>query len=1772
MNPSNVLYTANTSQSVDWNAIASSRFSGEAGPPTDERGFIEKTGDFITGAPRWAALSVGSALTGLANTVPLIANAVGGQGTMEYLSTLEFAENLDRNFASGSSMQDFYNAHSEGVELTGAIVGGIAPGGLAVKGARIAGNGLTPFVSRMAAMESDHIIGKSAAWLGGMVETSSKTRILRGAYDALLVKGESAITGFLPPDRIKFMLASGAKLGAEAVAFELGATLTQMHNPTYKDINDLGDFTKHIAVAGAFGGGLGGVLGMPLWKSASFLPSVDALAPVTLRDTAQVIERTRRSVNQTADFGEGLNSIPLGTKIATNIDDLSVTRESLEQIVNNFAGAFPASKQDQARKTIGEWISKRDAQSDFIIKSHVLELVPKGSNLGDDLMKKVIKGEDGQLLNTPEALTQLFDGATAVKPLRASVSAKGISVDSVVDITEDTFAEVQRLVQGSSVGGKAMTQMNTLASLKEGAKALGFKLTDATDRLTPAQLQLKNSYNALKTQINSQEHKILDDILSDPRSMTEAHAKFLGVSPSDYTKIKGLVDFEATPSISQTYDMVLKQFVDRPIAVLGDILEHPKLFNPSNGGLQINGQRILVSSVAKELSKLTAPNTSLSAQVLWETATVSTGKQATNIAYKGVESVDNFFKSGDFNPYKLAHAIDKDILVSNGTRTLTTDEALTELTKAKLTLYREGISKNMSEIEARLYADLPQTEDLATWVATKGRENNFLERRNVVIDYNKMTPLNEFDVKTAAGMRREIFGQQLAAAEQAFRIATEDLKLTIPESIKGSLAELREFGLNGAMPIDAANASGARAFTNANGKMFKLNTVVSQFGTFVNNLNSKQRDEIIGVMAPEFQRMLRGTSKNADLDALRVLQTKITGGGDKWYNVEALGLTGNGDTLTLVNREVAQLLVEAASDGISPAKAEALMTKARDLMATGSPTHIFTVENANVASLIRAYSSIENKSRTASVNIMGAKGYNVPDNIPGQLYFPPTDVARSPYFVMVRSDADAAIGGTSGYSFVHANSSKALSEKVDRIRQEFGNKLVIKSKDEIVLDKKLQAEFEHAKAFYSYSVDSELQSKGIFSELLPRTGEEIMGEMQKHLTSKAASNTRFLIKTMSGDFLNTLDRLSASVDQYARSTHGKAIGAGTRGVTPDNTYSQLARSFLDIAPDENAEGILGAVLGLQNKLVDWTDSLGDAARNLHTKSKTQNPARLAEFEKRLHDIVAEGERLGMDFSKMTAPILMDAEEKYGRSFVTRAVTQSVNAISATLTLGMELMNPLVQSISLPITINSAIRQLVADAPPAIKDQIRELTTAPRAGRALAVATGEYWSDIRNVATYQKVLSKRTLTEAEQLSHAKWAESNSGKFFIEMSDLGMIPPSTRQFMIEIGEVTNLREMTGQGLREKVIKAAELATTANRYTELFQRYAALRVADGIAQAANLTGTARNNMLHSFATQANGVFTSAQRPGLFQGALGSAFGLYKSYSINLMQALGRHIENRDYAALVSLGAVQGTIFGARSIPGAEQLNSLILAQNKEDQRDMYSTADIILGKAGGQALLYGLPSMFLGANMYSRGDLRPSSLLNNPFSIDSFPALNQFVNAGKAVAGAYSNMSNGAGVGNSLLDALAHQSLWRPAARAAEYVMGQQTTGQGTLIQNVDNSDGIFKWDLAVRLSGARPFDEAVLSDNYYRLNQYKLDKSAAMKSLNASTRLAISQGRELDIDDLANSFIEKGGNPREFRNWIRGRYRDMSIPAAEKMRQSLVKSGQAGFAQQLDLPSD
>lgn len=682
-----------------------------------------------------------------------------------------------------------------------------------------------------------------------------------------------------------------------------------------------------------------------------------------------------------SDFAQRIRSIAPGDKLTSLIDDLSVSRDDLRNIINKFASTVPTDKQALVNKSIDEWFIARDTSIKDLVNTQLRDLTKKlgDSDIGDVFKSKVLFDSDGNLLGDGTRIAQILSGARELRPLQAITNkAGGLDAAPAIQYSDEVVTNYQNILSGTAIGQKFTNTYNRIAQIQNEFRTAGLKLNAPASALTPELQALKTEHKELQKLLKSDELQQYKAIAAHPSSYDAETVKGYGLTKKSLQELESSINLPDTPSVKQIYDMTLGQFVDKPIAVLGDFLRRKVgSLKYGNDSLIAEGRQLLATNVRDKVHSDAFPETSLESQVRWVSAPQFTSKKSGGILT---------FNDGTFNPYKLAAALHKGLPIKVGDNIVPTEVAYQQLAKGKIDLYKYALSKGMSEPEARLYADLPQTGKITSDLSlTKPYENNFLNRRNVIVHFDAATPITEMELKSVGAIRTLIDSQQANIAENSVQLL-QGLGVAVPEAVTETTKSLRKWAQNGDTPIDFAHAANATIGTTASGRMLVMNTQVQAFQTWLGNALTQLRTRINTELNPLRQAILKGTAKDADLDLVRTIQAKVQGGGNKWFDASAYGLSETPGTM-FISKDVVGALQKEGAD------VSELLT---------SPNHMFEIANPNVSALLSKYLTLEGSIRDAAMRSLAAKGYSIATHYPGELYFPPTDVVRSPYFVMVR--------------------------------------------------------------------------------------------------------------------------------------------------------------------------------------------------------------------------------------------------------------------------------------------------------------------------------------------------------------------------------------------------------------------------------------------------------------------------------------------------------------------------------------------------------------------------------------------------------------------------------------------------------------------------------------------------------------------------------------------------------------------------------------------------
>lgn len=325
------------------------------------------------------------------------------------------------------------------------------------------------------------------------------------------------------------------------------------------------------------------------------------------------------------------------------------------------------------------------------------------------------------------------------------------------------------------------------------------------------------------------------------------------------------------------------------------------------------------------------------------------------------------------------------------------------------------------------------------------------------------------------------------------------------------------------------------------------------------------------------------------------------------------------------------------------------------------------------------------------------------------------------------------------------------------------------------------------------------------------------------------------------------------------------------------------------------------------------------------------------------------------------------------------------------------------------------------------------------------------------------------------------------------------------------------------------------------------------------------ARNNFAHDMANKMIANYNPANRPEVFQGAVGAPLGLFQSFIMNYYQRLFRYVETKDFASLGTQYAMQGALFGVTTLPGYAEASKFFFnhSNGKMDMNDSIrekfgqSAGDLIAaGTLSNIPKLFGLP----GVDLYSRGDtaVRVPVLggqLPPGFSVAA-KVISGVAEGLKATWGAISG-SNPAFTSTQMAEIASNTVPNRPLAGMIEqfFAHGDDTDKYGQVV-----SDTRSMAESVYRVLGVRSERQSkAIEAAYQNRNAMELQANQA-DLLRVASRAAIRSGNSDALPGIMAAYLQQGGDPRYFRKWLKSNYEAATTPVAERQLQDVLKSPQ------------
>ena len=694
---------------------------------------------------------------------------------------------------------------------------------------------------------------------------------------------------------------------------------------------------------------------------------------------------------------------------------------------------------------------------------------------------------------------------------------------------------------------------------------------------------------------------------------------------------------------------------------------------------------------------------------------------------------------------------------------------------------------------------------------------------------------------------------------------------------------------------------------------------------------------------------------------------------------------------------------------------------------------------------------------------------------------------------------------------VFAATEKELNHKVALVAQA-NPEYIIRTPKDIDSYHQLLGDYEDALTLRGRTkIDTTLSRQGILSDLAPTTNAQdlVNGFMNDFARSERT--------TMNNALMLKYGQQLAEAQQMA-----KALGNDTIGVK--KIFNTLFNFY-------NQDTTWHKFNNLVERTSDWTGGKIIAG----IKDTWQD---LMSGKKSISQIEAKSIANSYSTNIFGSESLWQLSKAHTYKETTQKTLRNTNALMRSLVLGIDYFNGLVNIIGTPILALPEVRAALGSGQdiPYMKLMGAAMKDMFGAGRRADLARYSKLGIVNeNMFVYHDLLDNHAImmgapNEAAALTASKKVWQTADKYF-----------------------TKLQAPTA---------------FAEQSTQLF----AARLADQIGNLRGIKGEELDAFVSTFTKKVVGNYTSAQRPLIFQGVLGQAVGLFQTYNFNLFQQATRHIANGNDKAVAMMAALQGTIFGAQSLPGFNLANQGLAAWGGDEYKDAYSETRRVLGEDVANAVLYGGASNLLGANLWTRGDANPRNITGIPITPSDLAQVSYYGRALGAMKQWGDSVLSGGNIKVSTLEAIAHANISRPLTGLVELALGARTTTGGTLEAAVGQD--LLSWASAVRLLGAKPMQEALTSEATYKFGIVRAKEQKELNDLAYALRTdMLAEKGNIDqetISAYAKKYIEVGGHPRGFRKWYLANLAKATTPRAQLFAKAIKENPWAKTYQELASP--
>lgn len=746
---------------------------------------------------------------------------------------------------------------------------------------------------------------------------------------------------------------------------------------------------------------------------------------------------------------------------------------------------------------------------------------------------------------------------------------------------------------------------------------------------------------------------------------------------------------------------------------------------------------------------------------------------------------------------------------------------------------------------------------------------------------------------------------------------------------------------------------------------------------------------------------------------------------------------------------------------------------------------------------------------------------------------------------------DETLVGVGHTKMLFANTSKELEDQIKLVPSEY--KVYTKGQSEEFYN--ARGEWTYDKTLHDNYINTDLLSRGISSRFFPQTdpGKIVNGWLQDHVAKENTLIKQMVLAKYEKE-TNELKRLGDQFTNVAGSKTGKDSVTDVVTSSDKNPYLAQVKAMLNITKTDEVP--------LLNTLNQTLDRYVSRAWNKATEIFERQGGKFT--QEKSDEINNVFEELGFKTAYYDAATNLMANSSVPRGTLTNFIRKS-NAFLTTTILRLDPFNALNNLLGNTVLLSAELKSLTGAIQKGSAEGAGDLAKIMKIG--IPGVDGDL------ITSPSKLISN---------SMARLHGDGREALLAEYKKRGLLPDLSDQYYKSLDAMTlrgseSVHDMSKKS--EQLSQAWEAfgkqgeKWTGNKWTEQFNRLIAADVMKQITEVGVKHGVIDDKIawayVNTFVNRTNGVIRAAERPLMFQGPVGQAIGLFQSYQFNLMQQMFRYIGEGNGKAVAMAAGLQGSIYGASSLPGFNLINTSLVgnASGNPEHKDLYSATNTLFGKAGADWLMFGAPSNVLRASLFTRGDTNPRtwSIVPNPTNPGDIPFISAFGKVFSSTKQTLSDVAGGAPVWNSFLNGIEHMGLSRPLAGMAQTARaftnedGKVTSTQanGTILGTND----LASWATMTRIAGAKPIDEAITSNAYFRVQSYMAADRDKREKLGTALKLNLQGGGQVDheqIGQFAQKYVELGGRQKGFNSWFMEQYKNTDRSRAEALATGLSSS--------------